>query len=87
MKESTLVRVLKDLGSGFAGIRERDPNIKKKRVQRILEIKIASFGNCTLYINIALSLRQAALTYVSVEAENVKLTVVVEHTAGQKSSS
>lgn len=43
MKESIIAKVLKDLGSGFAGIRERDPNIKKKRVQRILEIKIASF--------------------------------------------
>lgn len=28
--ESTTARVLKDLGSGFAGIREKDANIKKK---------------------------------------------------------
>lgn len=80
MKESTAATVLKDL-TGFAGIRERDPNIKK-RVQRILEIKMASFRNCALFISAALSLRKAVLIYVSEEAEDGKLTVVVEQTAG-----
>lgn len=85
MKESTTATVLKDL-TGFAGIRERDPNIKK-RVQRILEIKMASFRNCTLSISTALSLRKAVLIYVSEEAEDGKLMVVIEQTAGQKLSS
>lgn len=85
MKGSTAAMVLKDL-TGFAGIRERDPNIKK-RVQRILEIKMASFRNCTLSISAALSLRKAVLIYVSEEAEDGNLMVVIEQTAGQKSSS
>lgn len=38
MKESIIAKVLKDLGSGFAGIRERDPNIKKKKSSK-------NFGN------------------------------------------
>lgn len=83
--ESTTAKVLKDLGSGFAGIREKDADIKK-RVQRILEIKMASFRNCTLSISTALSLRKAVLIYVSEEAEDVKLMVVVEQTAGQDRS-
>lgn len=48
---------------------------------------MASFRNCTLSISTALSLRTAVLIYVSEEAEDVKLMVVVEQTAGQKSSS
>ena len=44
---------------------------------------MASFRNCTLSISTALSLRKAVLIYVSEEAEDVKLMVVVEQTAGQ----